>query len=125
MEELLILILQLLIESIAYCPWDALLYSREKSGRDPSVITWSSFSLIMGGVLGAGSLLLLPDVLLKWHSLRIITLVGLPVLSGAIAGRMATKRTLTRDTVDVRTHFWGAAMFTLGVVVVRFAFANR
>lgn len=126
MEELLILVFQVIIEALLYFPWDILLYAREDSTRgSPGLLPWVVGSLGIGGLIGGLSLLFLPHVLLKWSVFRISTLIFSPVISGAVAGFFATKQRASKERVDARTHFWGAFCFTLGVVVVRFAFARR
>lgn len=126
MEELLVLVLEVLVEALIYFPWDIFLYTREVSKQgSPGVLGWSFGSLFVGSLVGGITLLLVPHVLLTSSSLRILSLFLSPILSGAVAARLASKRAKSKGIVEVRTHFWGAFMFTMGIVVVRFTFATR
>ncbi len=127
MEELLIFLIQILIEALAYFPWDILLYSRSESGPPlPKLVGWALLSLLAGVFIGGlSALVFAPHVLLKYGWLRVLNLVLAPYIAGALATKFALKRVGPKNPHVIRLHFWSAVMFTFGLVVVRFAYASR
>jgi hypothetical protein len=124
MEDLLILLFQILFEILAYWPWDWFLYSKNDTGEDRP-FSIGIAGLILGGLVGAFSLLFFPDVIAKWPWLRVTLLFVSPLVSGLISYWFASYRSHKNNLVVSIHHFWWSWLFTLGLVVVRFTFAVR
>lgn len=132
MEDLLIVILQalgqFLFELFAYLPWDWGWYWTPYDRRDTQSdgTFWAVvLSVGLGAAIGALSLFIFPDVLIKWGWLRIVLLFLSPLLSGSMALTMARWRQEQNKFIEPWTHFWLALCFSIGLVWVRFAFASR
>jgi hypothetical protein len=129
MEEVLVAIFQFLLEVIGqtlvwnllYLPFDFLSFRDFPTGR-------AGFCALafFGGLL-CGWILLIPFPSTSIHSpwLRIATLIASPVLAGWISYVVAELRAGLGHIVESRNHFWYAFTFTLGLAIVRFAYAHH
>jgi hypothetical protein len=131
MEELLIVILQFLfetvLESLLYWPFDTatdrMLTSRQvedANKRFPLIV-----AAVAGGVVGAISLVVMPHTWLRAEALRIANLVLAPLISAGSAWLIASRRTHRHTQTPPREHAWFGFWFTLVFVVVRFIWCAR
>jgi hypothetical protein len=136
MEELLAAILgallEILVEVLASVPVDAWVAALERRRTKPGaplvrslwglVLIGTTLGLIMGGIsLGIHRAAVLP---VAW--LRIVNLLAAPIFSGLLARSAAVRRIARGDpSSPPRHHFWFAYVFTLAIVVVRFAYGIR
>ena len=131
MEEILIAIFQFLFEVVlqvlAELPLDLYVGSRE-SKRDQSSrkYQWIFVSLVMGGAVGAVSLLVRPNTSIKSSTARIAYLVLAPPVSAWLSfvlARLFVGR--GRSWIQPRLHAICAFCFALVLTVVRFTYAQR
>lgn len=128
MEELLIVILQFLFEFVmnvlANLPFDW--PSRTRKVPEPSAITLLCLLWFAGGCLLAWtSLLVVRHTLIAIPELRVANLLLAPVASAYLSRAIAERRSGLNPNIVPRNHFWQAFWFTLGLVLVRFAYATR
>jgi hypothetical protein len=128
MEDILVLLVQFLIEflgeMLTYLPWDMFLYSRETNGSAGSG-SKAILSLFLGGCIGGLSLLVFPNTLMRRSALRIGVLILAPLASGWLARATARRRRARGAETSPLTHFWCSALFTFGLVAIRFAYCHR
>ena len=131
MEELLIVVLQFLFETLV----DALIYWPFESATDRM---WASrraenaskhFPLIVaaiaGGAVGTISLVVMPHTWLRSEALRIANLLLAPLISAGSAWLIASRRTYRHTQTPAGEHAWFGFWFTLTFVVVRFTWGTR
>jgi len=125
MEEILVAIFQFLLEVIGQAlvnlPFSFCTYQDYPTGR--AGVTILAF---LGGLL-CGWILLIPFPGTSIHSpgLRIAALVASPLLAGIISHVVAELRAGLGHIVESRHHFWYAFTFTLGLSIIRFAYAHH
>lgn len=129
MEEILVAIFQFLLEligqtlvwNVLYLPFDFSSFRDFPTGRAGYTVL-----AFLGGLI-CGWILLIPfpstSIHLPW--LRIATLIASPVLAGSISYVVAELRAGLGHTVESRHHFWYGFTFTLGLAIVRFAYAHH
>jgi hypothetical protein len=122
MEEILVVIGQLLIDFFLQVGFYTAVRGPLAAWRP---VPANFVLLVVGGVLGALSLLVFRFTLIDWPSLRIANLVVAPVAAGFLFRGLAKRRARKSYSVVPREHFWHAFWFTLGWVVVRFLWARR
>ena len=132
-EELLIVLLQfvfeLLFHLIGWLPWDILLSWRELKvgpGKHPSdywLIPLCGF--LLGGVLGGMSLIFLKTTILQYAWMRMANLLVAPLICGGLATALARWRIRRGESSNARLHFWFAFAFSVGLLIVRFTWAQR
>jgi hypothetical protein len=123
--EILALVIQFLIEvvgtAIFSIPFDCACRIREKEERP---IGLSVLFLTAGGMVGGISAAFVPS-LVEIPALKLASLVVTPLVAGTIGYHIAKWQARTRNPLLVpRYHFWYTFFFTLGLVVVRFAYLN-
>jgi hypothetical protein len=128
MEEMLIVVFQFIIEifveAIANIPFDW--PSKNRKTPESDKIFLSCFGwLCFGGLLSWGSLFFIKKTLIKIGLLRVVNLFIAPLLSGWISYVLASNRSRNNGFIKPKNHFWQAFWFTLGLAVVRFAYAKR
>jgi hypothetical protein len=128
MEELLIVIIQFLFEFalnvLANIPFDW--PSRDRATPEPEGITLRCFLWFCGGCLIAGaSLLIVKHTIIAISALRMANLVLAPIASAFLSQSIAGHRARDNPFIVPRNHFWQAFWFTLGLVLIRFAYASR
>lgn len=128
MEELLIIVLQFLFELalnvLANIPFDW--PSRNRRRPEPERIGWWCVFWFIGGcVIGYISLFFLRQTLISVGALRMLNLLIAPLASASLSQAIARRRAQTNYNIVPRNHFWQAFWFTLGLVLVRFAYAAR
>ena len=128
MEELLIVIIQFLFEFVlnvlSNIPFDW--PSRNRTTPEPEGISLRCFMGFCGGCLLAGvSLLIAKHTIIAISGLRIANLVLAPVASAVLSKSIASHRARDNPFIIPRNHFWQAFWFTLGLVLIRFAYASR
>ena len=135
MEEILILLfqgfIQIAFEILAYLPWDFLWYI---CGPDDDPDSWKPStrkfwaavaSLIVGGLVGWATLHFFPNSLLHSSWLRLACLFLSPIASGLLGREMARWRAQRNPDIDPSLHFWVSLCFSIGLVWIRFAYANH
>ena len=128
MEELLVVLLQFLFEFalnvLANVPFDW--PSRNRHTPEPDTIGLRCFLWFCGGcLLGGVSMLALKHTFISLAALRMLNLVIAPLTSACLSQRIAQRRARHNPNIVPRNHFWQAFWFTLGLVLVRFAYATR
>jgi hypothetical protein len=128
MEELLIVIIQFIFEFtlniLGNIPFDW--SSRNRTTPEPDSIVFPCFLWFCGGCALAGiSLLIARHSLITLPALRIVNLVIAPVTSAFISRAIARHRAINNPFIIPNNHFWQAFSFTLGLVIIRFAYASR
>jgi hypothetical protein len=128
MEEILALLVQFLIEvvfeSLGYLPFEWLTTRKDREAPD-SIGGACSAWLLVGGIIGGLSLLVLDHSLLHYGWLRIANLAVAPVSAGFVSEAFARRRQVTRPWIEPRHQFWFAFWFSFGIAVVRFAYASK
>jgi hypothetical protein len=66
-----------------------------------------------------------PSTAIHSPGLRIAALIASPILAGVISYVVAKLRKGLGHVVESRHHFWYAFTFTLGLSIVRFAYAHH
>ena len=126
MEELLIAIVQFLFEvflqSLVSVPFD---FCPRRDYPDLDRVWLTVIAFAVGVACGAGSIALVPHSYLHQPWLRIASLIASPFLAGAIAWCVAELRISYKPFLVSRHHFWYAFTFTLGLSLVRFAYAKH
>ena len=128
MEDILIIIIQFLIEfSLEVLPWEPIDWpSRNRSIPEPSTLFLSCFLCFLGGsLLGGLSLIVFRRTLITHSVLRIVNVIVAPIVSASLSGAIARRRARINKYIIPRNHFWRAFWFTLGLVLIRFAYAQR
>jgi hypothetical protein len=135
MEEILVVLLsivvELLVEVVAYIPWDAILWLVERRRSAPGepferpVGGVAMLGTVVGLALGGLSLLIRPQTALPYAWLRILNLLVAPTLSALLARAGAGRRSAKGQPSSSRHHFAFAFTLTLMLVVVRFAYGVR
>jgi hypothetical protein len=131
MEEFLILVFQFIFEVVlqvlAELPFDLFVGSREfKRDQSSKGFEWIFVSLVMGGAVGAISLFVRPNTLLKSGTARIAYLILAPLLSAwfsFVLARLLAGR--GRSWIIPKRHAICAFCFALVLTVVRFTYAQR
>jgi hypothetical protein len=128
MEELLIVIIQFLFEFlfdvIGNIPFDWPSSNRTKPESDG--IFFRCFLGFCGGCLLAGaSLLVVKHTFISVSALRIANVALAPIASAFLSKAIASRRARANVFIVPRNHFWQAFWFTLGLVLIRFAYASR
>jgi hypothetical protein len=130
MEELLMLLLQGLVEFVLQIIgsnlldgvfwWGDLAELSPPRGCIPFLLAFAG-----GGLLGWLSLLVAPHTLMHTPALRIGNVLISPLLSGWIAWRLACWRRRRQQRVVPWFHACTAGLACLGLVLVRFTWAQR
>ncbi len=128
MEELLIIIFQFLFEfilnALSYMPFDW--PSRGRTTSEPEGVSALCILWFCGGcVLAWASLLVVNSTIISISALRITNLALAPIASAYISQTIASHRAQSNPFIIPRNHFWQAFWFTLGLVLIRFAYASR
>jgi len=128
MEELLIAIIQFLFEFtldvLGSIPFDW--PSRNRTTPEPKGVFLRRLLWFCGGcALASVSLLVVKHTVVSVSALRIANLVLAPVASAFLSEAIANHRAKENPFIIPRNHFWQALFFTLGLVLVRFAYASR
>jgi len=128
MEDLIIAILQglfeFLLEIFSYSPLD--LPSFHRKSQESDTIAGKCFIwFLVGGGLACLSMFFLKHTWISHPTLRIANLVVAPLASAFISQAIARRRTRNNPFIIPRNHFWQAFWFTLGIVIIRFAYAVR
>jgi hypothetical protein len=125
MEDLIITILQGLFEFVleifGYWPVDWIFPVDWPKSLAGKCIAW----FIIGCGLACVSMLFLNRTWISHPTLRIANLVIAPIMSAFISQAIARYRSKRDESIEPRNHFWQAFWFTLGIVMVRFAYVVR
>jgi len=96
------------------------------SGTEPKSLPRACLGWFAAGcVLGMLSIWLLRRTWISFPSLRIANLMLAPLTSAYVAQSIARRKSSPYTLVVPRNHFWRSFWFTLGLVLVRFAYASR
>jgi hypothetical protein len=82
-------------------------------------------AILLGGILGGLSLIVLPTTILRHEAARLLNLVASPFLSGTLAWWLSQRRVQRNQRSNPRLHFWFAFTFSVVFLVVRFTWAHR
>jgi hypothetical protein len=128
MEELLVIILQFLFEfiinAVSSIPFDWPSRNRTTPEADNSFA--QSLVWFCGGCLLAGvSLLVFKQSIISVPALRIANLILAPIISAIISEAIASHRAESNIFIIPKNHFWHAFWFTLGLTLIRFAYAKH
>ena len=128
MEELLIAIIQFLLEFaldvLSSIPFDW--PSRNRTTPELENISLRCFLWFCGGCLLAGlSLLIFKHTIISVSALRIANLALAPISSAFLSQALASRRATKNIFIVPRNHFWQAFWFTLGLTLIRFAYASH
>jgi hypothetical protein len=127
MEELLIAIIQgvfeFVFEALAYLPFDW--HAETLTSKDSVRLFWRCFFWFVGGcLLGWLSLYIVDHALLLTPTLRMANLIVAPLSSAFISQAIAKRRAQRDEHIEPRRSFWQAFWFSLGIVVIRFAYGH-
>jgi hypothetical protein len=130
LEALIIVALQfafeLLLEIVLWFPWDMLLLWRHEKGiKLPGAWPIVAGGALLGAMLAAMSLVVVPHTILVLAWARVANLFITPFLCGAAALAMARKRRRRGRAPNASVHFWFALLFSMTFVAIRFAWARR
>lgn len=130
MEELLIVLIQFLIEVIGQAviqiPFDCSCRIKERERAEDSPIAISMVFLVIGGIVGWISIVLIPGTLIEIPALRILNLAITPLLGGYISYRIAQWQYKTQSpNIVPKYHFWYAFFFTLALASVRITYGKH
>jgi hypothetical protein len=127
-EEILVVFVQFLAEgllnTLVYLPFELPMSRNEKTGERTGC-GWHVVYLVLGGVVGAISVLVVPHLLLRSPSMRIANLLIAPLLGGGFSWSLTTIRRSWGSAVSPLTHFWTAFWFVLALNAVRLAYAEH
>ncbi len=130
MEELFVIVLQffleLFLEVVVSIPFE-FLFGR-KDAREQRDAVEIVACLFLGLFLGGISLTLFPHTLIGYDALRIANMIAAPIGAGYTSYCIASWRYQDRGRQgerDARYHFWYTFMVCLGIVAVRFVFAEH
>lgn len=125
MEDLLIAALQavveFLLEIFSYAPVDWPFMEKWAKSLAGRCFLW----FIIGCGLAGISVLLFRRTWISTSTLRMANLVLAPVTSAFLSQSIARCRSRRNPGIVPHNHFWQAFWFTLGLVIVRFAYAAR
>ena len=125
MEEILVATFQFLLEvvgqAIVNVPFSFCPHRHYPTGRAGFTVLAFVGGLLCGGIL----LIPFPGTSIHSPALRIGALIASPLLAGIISYVVAELRNGLGRTVESRHHFWYAFTFTLGLSIVRFAYAHH
>jgi hypothetical protein len=125
MEDLLIAILQavfeFVVEVLSYMPFEWSFPERLPESQIGRCLMWFT----VGCLLAAFSMFFFEQTWIRFSVLRIANLILAPLTSGILSLTIARYRSREDDSIIPHRHFWQAFCFTLGIVLVRFAYASR
>jgi hypothetical protein len=134
MEELLIavfeIVFEIILQILIQIPWDLGLSFGERraseADHDANYLLWIVGSLLAGALIGGISLLAFPHTFITHSWARITYLALAPLLSGFLSYFLAKNK----SSIDVltnrpRMHALCLFLFSLGITVIRFTYAQR
>jgi len=128
MEEILVLVIQVLIELlfniVISAPFELASITAPSSKGDNPVIQ-AMIWLILGLAIGGVSIAVFSHSLISIGALRVFNLVAAPPTAAYLSQAIARRWTKSNPSINPRNHFWHAFCLTLGVAIVRFAYASR
>ena len=128
MEELLIVAVQFLFE-LAFNVLVDLTFEwpfRNRNRPEPdAILVWCVVWYGLGCLIAGASLIVLSHSVISVPALRIVNLVASPVTAALLSKAIARRRARTNGFIVPRNHFWMAFWFTLGLALVRFAYAKH
>ncbi len=130
MEEIILVLFQVLFEFLGEVFSSSLLDlfdfdARSQASSKPTspwLICFVCF--LVGALLAWLSLLIFPHTWLHAPGLRIANLILAPLGSAALGYYLAQRRSLTHAEVRPKENAWQSFWFTLGLVAVRFTYAQ-
>lgn len=116
--------LSLILNVVGNVPFDW--PSKSRTTPESEDFGYTCLLWFIGGCLLAGlSLLIFKHSLIESSGLRITNLALAPLTSAFISEAIAKRRSKMNPFIIPRNHFWQAFWFTLGLVVIRFAYTAR
>jgi hypothetical protein len=125
-EELIVYVLQFILEFLfevlANLPFEL---PRRRNGSSYTVAAQCFWLFLLGAAVAWVSLWIHRHTVFTFPSLRIANVILAPIVSGYISRAYNRLRTLRNDAVPLQDRFWQGFSFTLGLVLIRFAYATR
>jgi hypothetical protein len=115
------LLLQLVVEALVELGLHSV---KEPFKRPPNPWVAALGYLILGAILGALTLVIMPDHLMPVGMWRVLNLLLSPILLGLIMAAIGTWRLRRKQTVFRIDKFSYGYLFALALAMVRFWFAN-
>jgi hypothetical protein len=123
MEGIFVFLGELLVQLVLNVAWYATGFGSLRPGAPRPAVNFAL--LLLGGGLGALSLLVFRFTIVPGPALRVAHLVLAPIACAFLIRALAKWRANENPNVVPREQFWGAFWFTLGWVLVRFTYARR
>jgi hypothetical protein len=133
-EELLIVLVQflfdLLFDTVVSIPFDWLFGHEERARRRRGLEPRTHAPILLGAavvgtLLGAMSLVVMPKTLLRLGWLRMLNLVLAPALAGTLAFQASRRRRMRGAVSDDELHAMSAALLSFAFVAARFLWGVR
>jgi len=124
-EEILVVLFQIFFEFLLQFFGSVPINFSFGSARAERRWGWLLLHAVVGGLLGALSTLLVPNLVLPYAALRIANLIVAPVLAGGIAYLFARWAKSRGHAFDPVAHFWHGVLFAFLFGAARFAFAQH
>ncbi len=129
MEQLLVLIVEVFFEILLNVLGNGLFdwptQGRARSRQGESIVLPCFLWFLFASFLGWLSLFVLPHALITVSALRMANLLVAPAVSAAIAWWIADWRSYWHSNITPRYYLWKSFWFTLGMVLVRFAYTVK
>ena len=128
MEEIFVLILQFVIElllnvfSIFPLDWST---SEHETATSNQLWVKNACLFVVAGCIAWMSTFVFPQSLISVSGLRILNVLMAPIVSAYASQAITRRRSVNNPDLNPRHHFWQAFWFTLGLVLVRFAYVTR
>ncbi len=125
MEEFLIILVRFLCEFLFELLLNVIFDWPSKDRKTPepeSIVLTCFFALIFSCILGWISILFFKNTFIQSPILRVINLFLAPYTSALLSEYIAKKRAVSNHFIRPRHHFWQALFFTLGFIMIRFAY---
>lgn len=123
LEFVLEVVLQVVFEALASAGVHA---ARQAQGRDAEVPIWLAAPgyALLGGAVGAASLLVIPDAVVRSQAGRVGTLLLAPLAAGAAMALIGALRARRGRQVLRIDRFGCGYLFALAMAAVRFVYAG-
>jgi hypothetical protein len=129
MEQLLVLIIEVFFEILLNVLGNGLFdwptQGRARSRQGESIVLPCICWFLFAAFLGWLSLFVAPHALIALPALRMANLVLAPVVTALISWWIADWRSHWHGNITPRYYLWKSFWFTLGMVLVRFAYTVK
>ena len=129
MEQLIVVIIEVFFEILLNVIGNGLFdwptQGRARSRQGESIVLPCVCWFLLASFLGWVSLFIVPHALIALPALRIANLAVAPVVSALIAWWIADWRSHWHTNITPRYYLWKSFWFTLGMLLVRFAYTVK